>query len=40
VGRIATPREIADAVALLASDRAAFITGEALVVDNGYTVRL
>lgn len=33
--RIAEPREIADAVAFLASERAGFITGTALQVDGG-----
>lgn len=39
-GRIGTPREAAEAIAFLASDRASFITGEVLTVDNGYTVGL
>jgi NAD(P)-dependent dehydrogenase (short-subunit alcohol dehydrogenase family) len=39
-GRLGTPREVADAVAFLASDRASFITGAALTVDNGLTVKL
>ncbi|MCX5796524.1 MAG: SDR family oxidoreductase [Elusimicrobia bacterium] len=37
MGRFGTPEEIADAVAFLASERAAFITGAALVVDGGQT---
>jgi NAD(P)-dependent dehydrogenase (short-subunit alcohol dehydrogenase family) len=35
VGRVATPDEIADAVALLASGRLAYMTGHSLVVDGG-----
>ena len=35
LGRIAQPREVARAVLFLASDDAAFVTGEALVVDGG-----
>lgn len=38
LGRFATPREIADAVAFLASDAAAFVNGAVLVVDGGLTV--
>lgn len=34
--RWAQPQEIADAVLFLSSDRAAFITGETLIVDGGY----
>jgi 3-oxoacyl-[acyl-carrier protein] reductase len=37
MGRFGSPEEIADAVAFLASARAAFITGAALVVDGGQT---
>jgi 3-oxoacyl-[acyl-carrier protein] reductase len=35
LGRFATPPEIADAVAFLASDEAAYITGQVLAVDGG-----
>ena len=35
VGRVATPDEIADAVALLASGRLTYMTGHPLVVDGG-----
>jgi len=34
-GRLALPEEIADAVVFLASDRAAMITGQTLLVDGG-----
>lgn len=37
MGRMASPREIADAIVYLASDRASFMTGAALPVDGGYT---
>ena len=36
-GRVATPAEIADAVAVLASGRLTYMTGHALVVDGGMT---
>ena len=38
--RLATPCDIADAVAFLASDQAGAITGQTLVVDGGLTVSL
>jgi NAD(P)-dependent dehydrogenase (short-subunit alcohol dehydrogenase family) len=37
LGRFATADDIAAAVAFLASDDAAFITGQALAVDGGFT---
>jgi NAD(P)-dependent dehydrogenase (short-subunit alcohol dehydrogenase family) len=36
-GRLATPEEVAAAIAYLASDEAAHITGASLPVDGGYT---
>jgi NAD(P)-dependent dehydrogenase (short-subunit alcohol dehydrogenase family) len=35
LGRVAQPREVAEAIAFLVSDRASFITGIALPVDGG-----
>jgi 3-oxoacyl-[acyl-carrier protein] reductase len=39
LGRFATAEEIADAVTFLASDRAAFITGQVLSVDGGLVMQ-
>ena len=39
MGRLGTAEEIAKAVAYLASDDAAYVTGTALVVDGGWTAR-
>jgi NAD(P)-dependent dehydrogenase (short-subunit alcohol dehydrogenase family) len=37
LGRLGQPEDVANAVAFLASDEADWITGEALVVDGGYS---
>jgi 2-keto-3-deoxy-L-fuconate dehydrogenase len=37
LGRLGTPEEIAEAVAYLASDAAAFVTGTVFVIDGGLT---
>ncbi len=38
LGRWGKPAEIGEVVAFLASDRAAYITGQTIVVDGGLTV--
>ena len=38
--RVGTPEDIADAVLLLASEKARFITGQILNVDGGFSVKL
>ncbi|HEX3792145.1 MAG TPA: SDR family oxidoreductase [Pseudonocardiaceae bacterium] len=39
LGRLGTPRDIAEAAAFLCSDAASWITGQTLAVDGGYLVR-
>ena len=39
LGRIATPQEIANVVAFVASDEASFMTGVAILVDGGLSAR-
>ena len=39
IGRLGKPEDIANAIAFLCSDDAAFITGSELVVDGGYTAQ-
>jgi 2-keto-3-deoxy-L-fuconate dehydrogenase len=38
MGRMAQPEEIAEMVVYLASDDTAFITGQALVIDGGWSI--
>lgn len=38
MGRLGTPKEIADAVSFLCSDRASFITGQVLGVNGGFII--
>jgi len=40
LGRIGDPRDVAEAVAFLCSDRARFITGQTVVVDGGVLAQL
>jgi NAD(P)-dependent dehydrogenase (short-subunit alcohol dehydrogenase family) len=37
MGRIGEPEEVAEAVIWLCSDKASFITGQALAIDGGLT---
>jgi NAD(P)-dependent dehydrogenase (short-subunit alcohol dehydrogenase family) len=37
LGRLATPKEIANAAVFLLSDQASFVTGHAMLIDGGYT---
>ncbi|WP_341329492.1 SDR family NAD(P)-dependent oxidoreductase [Mycobacterium shinjukuense] len=39
LGRLGTPEDVANAVVWLASDEAAYITGQALAVDGGWTAQ-
>ena len=39
IGRLGRPEEIAHCVTFLASGRASFVTGAALVADGGYTAQ-
>ena len=38
-GRVGQPRDIAGAVLFLSSPAASYITGQALAVDGGYSIR-
>jgi NAD(P)-dependent dehydrogenase (short-subunit alcohol dehydrogenase family) len=39
IGRIGTPKEVADAVIWLCSERSSFVTGHGLLVDGGFTAQ-
>ncbi len=39
LGRGAQPREVADVITFLASDRASFVTGAEICVDGGFTAQ-
>jgi 2-keto-3-deoxy-L-fuconate dehydrogenase len=38
MGRLGTPQEIAHAAVYLASDASAFMTGQAFVIDGGWSI--
>jgi 2-keto-3-deoxy-L-fuconate dehydrogenase len=38
MGRLGTPEEIAALAVYLASDEAQFVTGQAIVIDGGWTL--
>jgi NAD(P)-dependent dehydrogenase (short-subunit alcohol dehydrogenase family) len=40
IGRVAKPKDIADVVTFLASDRARYITGSDIVADGGFAQTL
>lgn len=39
ISRIGTPKEVADAVIWLCSDRSSFVTGHGLLVNGGFTAQ-
>lgn len=39
IGRIASPKEISDLIMFLASNKSSYITGQAIPIDGGYTVK-
>ena len=38
LGRLGTPEDVANAIAFLADDRSAFLTGQVLTADGGFTL--